>query len=134
MYNTGGKGGRFDFARKELKAIDQLTGMDWASNPTFVRAFGNLQQAFALGIPFDILASLSEGGQTNIGNLMVVPSEIQRGIGGIRTAAKEGSLQNVGREVVKRIPYVGRGIAREIPTISETNNPRKGKRKVINWK
>lgn len=133
LYNTGGKGGRFDFARKELQGLDKITGLDLASNPAAVRAFGNLQQAFALGIPFDIMTNLAGEDRTNLGDLFVIPSEAQRAIGGVRTAVKEGSLQNVGREVIKRVPYIGRGVAREIPSISQSKNGTKGKRKAQNW-
>jgi len=132
LWGTGGKGGRMDFARKELAGIDKLTGMDWANNPATVRAFANLQQAFALGIPFDILSSFTTDQKPNPLDTMVIPSEAVRTIGTAKEAVEKGDLTNVKRELVKRIPFVGRGVAREMPYMNNQGKV-KGKQRAQNW-
>jgi hypothetical protein len=120
---------RENFANFQLDGLSDLAGFDLTKVPGLPRALANLQTAFALGIPFDILASVMERGDVNLGDMTVAGSEVQGAIGGLKTAITEGDMQNIGREAVSRVPYIGRGMASEIDTIRQKRQKVKDKDK-----
>lgn len=118
---------RFSFTRQYLREIDPSL----AENETVVRAMGNLEQSFALGMPADILRSLSDAMNETRGNPLAEAMNFfwvwDEGSQLARTAVKasQGNFRDVGREVVKRVPFVGRGAAREIDTTYQVKRAEK---------
>ena len=117
---------RFSFTRKWLaKAYPPA-----AENDHIVRAISNLENAFALGLPGDIMSGFAEDFNTRDPN-EVLSKTVQGTFWGADEAAQivgagknalTGNFRDVGRFAVKRIPVVGRGIAREIDTTRQKEN------------
>jgi hypothetical protein len=105
---------RISWTRKTL--ID-LGADDLARNPYVVRAISNIMNSWVLGLPADLLESIA----TDENPARAIPAfdEILNTWGTLYEGAKEGSTTGIKREIVKTIPYFGRGAARNWPTIRQ---------------
>jgi hypothetical protein len=115
---------RFSFTRKYLTEIDP----ELAKNDLVVRALGNLEQSFALGMPADILRALSDSLDQKGGDQRNRLSEAAKlfwawdegnQLTDVVADGLAGNFRNVSREALKRVPFVGRGAAREVQTTAQ---------------
>lgn len=127
---------RQQFTEKRVGAISNMLGgvlsrddIDLNKVPGLTRAISNLENAFALGIPFDIINQFAESrGRMNPADTMVGLQEIGK-IGQAGYNIATGNFRDVGRELATRIPFVGRGVASEIPTSRQLERESKKKKK-----
>jgi hypothetical protein len=126
---------RFAFTRKWLGKVDPQL----AKNEGIVHGLGNLEQAFALGIPTDYMTSIAENWDDpdpieaafNMMRGTNYAVDEAAGIGGLAINTLRGNYRDVGRWGLQRVPYVGRGIAREVETTAQQKRKKKGGRSSV---
>lgn len=118
--NEASEESRMSFARSQLSKINP----EWAKSDFAVRSLANYQQAFALGLPADLLETMAQAANSRN------PAEVMASffwafdeantLGRTGFDAMKGNVRDVSREALKRTPIVGRGAAREVDSTRQS--------------
>ena len=124
---------RFGYTRKMISSISP----EAAKNENIVRGITNLMNSYAAGMPGDMLFQISEALSDRrpvnaLASGFWAWDELNAVGEGIQDVV-QGNFRDPARQVVRRIPVVGSGIAREIDTSKQSRRGGSGPTKVMKF-